>query len=300
MVGLHPFLFYDVDNDKEGKKKPLSVKGARDLLAQFGIAFAIVPSRNYKRIKESDPRPGIERFRIIVPLEKAPPTELVKDKELFRKFQELFAQYLGVIDHVDDAPLRDMARYYAKHETDPLMSPVVVQGRLVRVDKIYSMACQELAKARQEKEARLAQAREQHTRNITPRAPRPMIVSGGSIVVADMERIKAIPIVKLIRMLEKVVSEYTEGTYNMIKTATAKYSIMDDNVAHDFKSGESYGVCAYLAKQFNTPVLNSIARNLEKLLGDSFLIQDPTFGSVLQNALEGACSRQEVERKVAD
>ncbi|WP_104636752.1 hypothetical protein [Helicobacter felis] len=127
-----------------------------------------------------------------------------------------------------------------------------------------------------------------------------MIVGGGSIVVADVSKIKAIHIVKLIRMFERVVSEYTEGTYSMIKTATAKYSIMEDNVAHDFKSGESYGVCAYLAKQFNTPVLNSIARNLEKLLGDSFLIQDPTFGSVLQNALEGACSRQGVERKVAD
>ncbi|CAM2906600.1 hypothetical protein HEFE104084_06740 [Helicobacter felis] len=92
MIGLHPFLFYDVDNDKEGKKRPLSVKGALDLLARFDIAFAIVPSRNYKRIKESDPRPGIERFRIIVSLEKAPPTELVKDKELLCKFQELFAQ----------------------------------------------------------------------------------------------------------------------------------------------------------------------------------------------------------------
>ncbi|CCA30651.1 predicted protein, partial [Helicobacter felis ATCC 49179] len=30
----------------------------------------------------------------------------------------------------------------------------------------------------------------------------------------------------------------------MIKTATAKYSITDDNIAYDFKSGKKYGVYA--------------------------------------------------------
>ncbi len=104
VIGLHPFLFYDVDNDKDGKKKPLSVKGACDLLARYGIAFAIVPSRNYKKLKENDSRPNVERFRIIIPLESAPSIELVKDKELFRKFQELFAQKLGLITYVEMPP----------------------------------------------------------------------------------------------------------------------------------------------------------------------------------------------------
>ncbi|CBY83739.1 hypothetical protein [Helicobacter felis] len=137
VLALHPFLFYDVDNDKDSKKQPLSIKGARDLLKHYGIAFGIVPSRNYKKLKENDSRPDVERFRIIIPLESPPPIELIKDKELFRKFQEIFAQKLGLIAYVDDAPLRDMARYYARHTTPPLIDSIVVQGRLTRVDKIF-------------------------------------------------------------------------------------------------------------------------------------------------------------------
>ncbi|WP_104707258.1 hypothetical protein [Helicobacter ailurogastricus] len=292
VLALHPFLFYDVDNDKDSKKQPLSIKGARDLLERYGIAFGIVPSRNYKKLKENDSRPDVERFRIIIPLESPPPIELIKDKELFRKFQEIFAQKLGLIAYVDDAPLRDMARYYARHTTPPLIDSIVVQGRLTRVDKIFQMATQELIQERQEQEARRAE----HKPFILPKSSQTTSSSHGHIVIADKDRINAIHIADLINTLEGIVREYKEGTYRMIKTATAKYSITDDNIAYDFKSGKKYGVYAYLAEKFDTPVWNNIARKLGKLMGCEFLVPDPAFGVVLRNAMARAHSRQEVER----
>ncbi|WP_104690567.1 hypothetical protein [Helicobacter heilmannii] len=301
VIGLHPYLFYDVDNDKDGKKKPLSIKEACDLFARHKIAFAIVPSRNYMKIKESDPRPNVERFRIIVPLDQRPPVELVKDKELFRKFQELFAQKLGILDYTDDAPLRDMARYYAKHETPPLMSSIIVQGRFARVDKIFAMAQQELTREHQEKEAQLAKRKhlaEQRAQRQPQRQTQNISMGHASIVTADAEAINAIPIADLIKIFEGEAQEYTEGKYSMLKTATAKYSITDDNVAYDFKSSTGYGVYAYLSMQLGTPIWNNIARKLGEVMGYSFLIQDPAFGNVLKNAIDTAKSRQEVEQKL--
>ncbi|WP_240451670.1 hypothetical protein [Helicobacter sp. L8] len=188
-----------------------------------------------------------------------------------------------------------MARYYAKHETPPLMQPIIMQGRLARVDKILQMATQEITKARQAKEVRLAQAKERYMHPTTPKA-HSMSVGQRSIVIADVHRINAIPIADLIKILENVVQEYKEGSYRMLKTATAKYSITENNIAYDFKSGEKYGVYAYLARQFSTSVWNNIARKLGKRLGCSFLMLDPAFGDVLRNAIAGAHSRQEVER----
>ncbi|WP_286349499.1 hypothetical protein [Helicobacter felistomachi] len=61
VIGFHPFLFFDIDNDQEGKKKPLSVQEAYKLMdkAKYPICFAIVPSRNYKKLKEKDKRPNL-------------------------------------------------------------------------------------------------------------------------------------------------------------------------------------------------------------------------------------------------
>ncbi|BEG58279.1 hypothetical protein NHP21005_19670 (plasmid) [Helicobacter sp. NHP21005] len=83
----------------------------------------------------------------------------------------------------------------------------------------------------------------------------------------------------------------------MIKTTTAKYSILQEsNIAHDFKSAQSYGVYAYLTEKLGTNVWNNISRALEEVLGESYLIPDPDFPNVLHKAISKAKTRQQVER----
>ncbi|WP_235852420.1 hypothetical protein [Helicobacter mehlei] len=110
---------------------------------------------------------------------------------------------------------------------------------------------------------------------------------------------KAISIVYLIEKLEKVQRIYKEGNYLMVKTLKAKYSIMDgSNLAHDFKSGETYGVIPYLTAHFNDHNINNLARHLERLTGNTFLTLDSALFDVIEHAINGAKNLIQVEQKI--
>ncbi|WP_120950829.1 hypothetical protein [Helicobacter sp. L8] len=166
VIAFHPFLFFDIDNDQEGKKKPLSVQEAYEFMdkAKYPICFAIVPSRNYKKLKEKDKRPNIERFRIIVPLSEPISSRLIVrrmdgsiDTELYRAFHQQVAKVLGLADYADEAALKDMARYYAKHQTPPAMTPILIdqQKRLMTTKVICQRVIEKLKRERKEKQESL-------------------------------------------------------------------------------------------------------------------------------------------------
>ena len=75
----------------------------------------------------------------------------------------------------------------------------------------------------------------------------------------------------LINHFEKDNKEYKEGSYTMLKTPNAKYSIIDNNVAHDFKNDITYNSLTYLQHKLGTTNLNNVARELEKITGENYM-----------------------------
>ena len=57
----------------------------------------------------------------------------------------------------------------------------------------------------------------------------------------------------------------------MLKTPNAKYSIIDNNVAHDFKNDITYNSLTYLQHKLGTTNLKNVARELEKITGENYM-----------------------------
>ena len=57
-----------------------------------------------------------------------------------------------------------------------------------------------------------------------------------NLTYANVDKIMQLDIKSLINHFEKDNQQYKEGSYDMLKTSNAKYSIIDNNVAHDFKN----------------------------------------------------------------
>ncbi|CRF45108.1 hypothetical protein HHE014_00580 [Helicobacter heilmannii] len=303
VVGFHNVLFFDIDNAPSAPY--LSVKSAVELMQKHPISFAIVPTRNYLKVKPKDPRQTVERFRILVPTLAPLPTALISRENgrvcltVYRIFQGLIVRALKLENYADSSPLRDIARYYARHETAPKMLPIVVEKRPMNLEFIYKKA------------EVLAQFQLQNTimslsQELTKKPFRsPVQYTRFSkknfqiLFTADVAKIKALDILTVIKKFEKVREFYKEGTYYIVKTEHAKYSIMDkDNLAHDFKSGETYGVLNYLMRVLDEPNLNNLARKLERRFNDRFLVIDGAFYEVLARAIHGAKSLIEVEQKL--
>lgn len=80
-----------------------------------------------------------------------------------------------------------------------------------------------------------------------------------------------IDIKSLINHYEKDAKNYKEGSYEMVKTSTAKYSVLEHNVAHDFKNDKTYNNLTYLQSRLGTTNINKIARELENVTGESYM-----------------------------
>ncbi|BEG58278.1 hypothetical protein NHP21005_19660 (plasmid) [Helicobacter sp. NHP21005] len=80
------------------------------------------------------------------------------DTELYHAFQQQVAQVLGLTDYVDEAALKDMARYYAKHQTPPIMTPILVeqQKRLMTTKVICQKVIDKLKREHKEKQESLS------------------------------------------------------------------------------------------------------------------------------------------------
>ncbi|CCF81437.1 hypothetical protein HBZS_118880 [Helicobacter bizzozeronii CCUG 35545] len=297
--GFHNLLFFDIDNAPNSEY--FSVQNALDLMHSHPVSFAIIPTRNYLRQKPKDPRQNVERFRILVPTLKPPPTALISREngrvktDLYRIFQTLIVKALKLEKYADSSPLRDMARYYARHENPPLMPPIIVEKRPMNLEFIYQKSTQIHAQKLQNLHAKITQKVPQKSVKSSANFPN----SQGILHTANVKKMKAISILYLIQKLEKVERIYKEGSYLMVKTLRAKYSILDgSNLAHDFKSGETFGVISYLKIHFNDNNINNLARHLERLTGNTFLILDSALFDVIERAINEAKTLIQVEQKI--
>jgi len=266
--GYNNVLIYDIDNDKEPK---LNLNEAKELLKQHKISAMILPSKSHRieKFTASGKSKGVEdRYRIVIPTNKEPQ---FKSLEEYREFQRLTARALKLEQFLDKQALNDKARFYYK-------SPVVAEPHIIeakRVMNIDKLEARAVDKAEQKKAEAQAEAKrsEQIKANLNQYKAKPnnSQSSLNNLTFVDVDKIiNNIDIKQLIKHYESA-EEYKEGNYTMMKSNTAKYSIIDSNIAHDFKNDTTYNPLTYLQQKLNTTNLNIIAREAQKITGDKYI-----------------------------
>lgn len=288
-------LIFDVDNDP--KDKQLTIKEAKELLERKGISALILPSKNHQKEKftKSGESKGIkDRYRIVIPTSQAIRNNT--DKETYEEFQRLTANALGLTDSVDTSALIDKARFYYKSPIEA--QPVVAKAnKVLDISNLESRAIENIQLARAEKEAQRAKLEEIRA-NISKYREVSRPTSNNLTYVEPAELLNT-PIASLIKNYEGTKEEKEEGSYQYIKTDNAKYSIVEDNVAHDFKSGMTYNSLTYLQMQFETINLNRIARELEKDTGVSYIrVNTEAVKDTVTNTLSHATNDKTFEEAI--
>lgn len=230
---------FDIDNDPG--EPQLSIKESQDLLS--GITYVLVTSRSHQKIK--DDKPSVDRFRILVPLNKP----LTASKPEYRLEMMMLAENLGLTYFVDYKALRDIARFYYQ---SPENAQFIVNNtnKAFVIDDIINAAGVELAT-----QERIAKAAKDEIRNrITP-----TIVSDFNTneyhKIIDVHAINKLP-------LDDVYKSYTgnllviHGSYLMGKGISegtsgsrSSFTIFQDGeewLWHDFKSLESGNVLSFM------------------------------------------------------
>ena len=282
-------VIYDIDNDKG--KPQLTIEEAKEKLKQHRISAMILPSRSNGLDKKGH---VAERFRIIIPTNR--PTNLI-DKESYREFQSVTAKALKIDQYVDSKALNDKARFYYR---SPISAEphIIKSDRVMNIDNLEARAIQNVAAAKEEKaqeQARLAKIKSEIDQYRTTTQN----VSSSALTYADTNRIMQIDIKSVINHYEKDAKNYTEGSYEMVKTANAKYSVLEKNVAHDFKSDKTYNTLTYLQSRLGTTNLNKIGRELEKVTGESYTkVNIEAVKKAVENARKTATNDKTFEESI--
>ena len=254
-------LIYDIDNDPG--KPQLTISEAQEMLKVKGVSAMIIPSKSHNVDKKGH---IAERFRIVVPTADTIPAKI--GKEEYREFQKLTCKALDLDRFVDTKAMNDKARFYYKSPINAV--PIVIKADLVmKIDPFVQQALSNLnaRKAEAEKERqRIAQIR----RNIAKHQQTTGETASRHLTHADVDKLMSLQIAELIKHLEKA-EEYKEGDYHMLKTDSSKYSVVEENVVHDFKNDVTYNNITLLQKYYKTQNLNAIARELEKETGESYV-----------------------------
>lgn len=268
-------LIYDIDNDKDSPQ--LSIEEATTLLEKKGISAMILPSRSHNKEKNGH---TAERYRIIIPTADNLPAQIEKDA--YREFQKLTAQSLELDRFVDQKALNDKARFYYKSPIGAAPH-VIKSSQVMQIDPFVQKAQSNLAARRVEAEQerrRIAQIR----RNINKHRQITGEAASRYLTHTDVDKLMSLQISELIKHLEKA-EEYKEGDYHMLKTDGSKYSVVEENVVHDFKNEVTYNNITFLQKHYKTENLNAIAKELEKETGESYI---KTNVEEVQRAIEEA------------
>lgn len=253
-------LIYDIDNDKDTPQ--LSIKQAKELLEKHNISAMILPSKSNNIDKNGH---TAERYRIVIPTKQSID---INDKATYREFQRLTAQALKIDKYVDTKALNDKGRFYYK---SPIVAePTVIKSdRVMSIDNLQTRAKENTAEQRRIKEAEQKRASEIRANIQQYRAVQQQ--SSNNLTYANVDKIMQLDIKSLINHFEKDNNEYKEGSYTMLKTPNAKYSIIDNNVAHDFKKDTTYNSLTYLQHKLGTTNINQVARYLEEQTNDNYM-----------------------------
>ena len=302
--GFGNLLIFDIDNDKYDK--PLQLQEAKKLLERHGISAMIMPSQSHNKPKKvagehqkKHSKPVVEeyhtaeRFRVMIPTNKSFSSI---DLEHYREFMETAAKALGLSEYTDPKALRDIARFYYKSPIEA--APVIVQGsRVMQIDKIEQVAIGRVEKRRAEKEAE-RQRIEQIRAEIKQHRAAPKQGQSEALSYANVEAIIDAPIMPIIQAMEQG-EPYKDGSYQMIRTSNAKYSIVEDNVAHDFKSDKTYNPLTYLQEHLGTDNVNTIARELSKITGEDYMeVNIDAVKRAVEKARESATNDKSFEESI--
>jgi len=303
--GFNNLLIFDIDNDKYDK--PLQLEEAKKLLEKHGISAMIMPSRSHNKPKKvaSDHqkkhgKPVVEeyhtaeRYRIMIPTNKAFKST---DLDHYREFMETAAKALSLSKYTDPKALRDRARFYYKSPIEAM--PVPVQGdRVMQIDKIEQVAISRVEKRRAEKRAERERIEKIRAEIRQHRAAPSKQGQSEALSYANVEAIIDTPIMPIIQAMEQG-EPYRDGSYQMVRTSNAKYSIIEDNVAHDFKSDKTYNPLTYLQEQLGTDNVNIIARELQKITGQEYLqVNTEAVKRAISKAQETATNDKSFEESI--
>ena len=268
-------LILDIDNDKYAKQ--LSIDDAKNLLNKHGISAMIMPSRSHLKPKkvasDHQKRHGkpvveeyhaAERFRIVIPTNRAFSS---LDLAHYREFMQTAARALSLEEYTDPKALRDRARFYYKSPIEA--APHIIKAnRVMKIDEIERVAIERVERRRAQKEAERRKIEEIRANVAKYRAVSEQ--RSDTLSYANVEAIINTPIVPIINHYERS-EKYKEGSYTMIRTDRAKYSVIEENVAHDFKSDKTYNTLTYMQERLGTINLNRIARELEKITDGEYM-----------------------------
>jgi len=267
-------LIYDIDNDKDTPQ--LTIKQAEALLKQHNISAMILPSKSHNIDKKGH---TAERYRIVIPTKQSID---IQDKATFREFQQLTARALKIDEYTDKKALNDKGRFYYK-------SPISAEPIVIKSDKVMSIDnLQNRAKENIQEQQRQREAEQQRVSEIRANLQQYRTVNkepSNNLTYANVDKIMDLDIKQLINHFEKQSKQYKEGSYKMVKTANAKYSIIDNNVAHDFKSDITHNSLTYLQHKLGTLNINNVARELEKITSENYMeVNYPRVKEVVQEA----------------
>lgn len=283
-------LIYDIDNDKDTPQ--LAINEAKQLLEKHNISAMILPSKSNNIDKNGY---TAERYRIVIPTNKA---ITINDKDTYREFQKITARALKIDKYVDNKALNDRARFYYK---SPISAePTVIKSdRVMNIENLQTKAIENIAEQR-----RIREAEQQRAKEIKANLSQYKTVQreqSNNLTYANVDKIMQLDIRQLINHFEKQSENYKEGSYEMIKTANAKYSIIDNNVAHDFKNDKTYNSLTYLQHKIGTSNINNVARELEKITGESYMeINYPRVKEAVIKARQSATNDKSFEQSLKD
>lgn len=266
-------LIYDIDNDKDTPQ--LTINQAKELLEKHNISAMILPSKSNNIDKNGH---TAERYRIVIPTSTA---ISINDKDTYREFQKITARALKIDSYVDNKALNDKARFYYKSPLEA-QPTIIKSNNVLNISSLENQAISNIKEREEKKAAELLRVAE--LKKDIKQYQEHNHKKGENLTYADTQKIMQLDIRKLINALEKG-EFYKEGSYDMIKTSNAKYSIIDNNVAHDFKNDKTYNSLTYLQYRLNTTNLNNVARELEKITGENYMeVNYPRVKEVVSNA----------------
>ena len=279
-------LILDFDNDN--KDYIISMEQVLNKLKQAGIKALAVETKSSGKEKG-----GIvaERFRVIIPIENHIPINK-ENREEYARAVELFTKELGLYDYLDKGALRDIARMY---RPSPLgAKATAINGKAVDFNEYMEQAKKVILREKEEQE-RQRQERLKRLQSIEDNISSYTYETGteenlAGLTYADTSKILSIPFENLINHFETIEKEEKEGSYKYLITPNAKYSILKNGeVMHDFKSGKTYNKISYLYEKLGVNNLMSLARELEKITGESYIkINENLVKNAIKKATEQA------------
>jgi len=286
-------LILDFDNDN--KDYLISMKETANKLKQKRIKSFLIETKSSGKEKR-----GIvaERFRVIIPITKEIPISR-ENREEYAKAIENFAEELELLDYLDKGALKDIARMY-KQSPKSAKSIAINGNNEIDFNVYLTKAKNQLIEEEKQRQNELNSLEKNIDIYIYSDAGDMESFTG--LTYANLDKILSLDFKSLINYFEGIEKEYKEGSYQMVKTDSAKYSLLKNGeVIHDFKSGKTYNKVNYLYEKLNVKDLMSLARALQDITGERYMkVNEKLVSSAIIEAVNNATNLKEFNEIVKD